>query len=62
MSNFVNSKDPDEMQHDAAFHLGLHCFFKGKKSFLNYNLTPLDMYNGLSEICCIKTRRKNPFV
>ena len=22
---FANSKDPDEMQHDAAFHLGLHC-------------------------------------
>ena len=22
---FTNSVDPDEMQHDAAFHLGLHC-------------------------------------
>ena len=22
---FTNSDDPDEMQHDAAFHLGLHC-------------------------------------
>ena len=22
---FINSVDPDEMQHDAAFHLGLHC-------------------------------------
>ena len=21
----ANSKDPDEMQHTAAFHLGLHC-------------------------------------
>ena len=21
----ANSADPDEMQHDAAFHLGLHC-------------------------------------
>ena len=21
----VNSADPDEMQHDAEFHLGLHC-------------------------------------
>ena len=21
----LNSADPDEMQHDAAFHLGLHC-------------------------------------
>ena len=23
---FTNSKDPGEMQHYAAFHLGLHCF------------------------------------
>ena len=23
---FTNSVDPDEMQHYAAFHLGLHCF------------------------------------
>ena len=22
----ANSKDPDEMLHDVAFHLGLHCF------------------------------------
>ena len=50
MSTFANSKDPDEMQHDAAFHQGLHC--KGKKIFrqnntiffLIYNLTLLDMY------------------
>ena len=30
---FTNSVDPDEMQHNAAFHLGLHCLqmylFKG---------------------------------
>ena len=30
-STFVNSKDPDEMQHDASFHQGLHCY-KGKKN------------------------------
>ena len=29
MSTFANSEDPDEMQHNAAFHQGLHC--KGKK-------------------------------
>ena len=29
MSTFANSEDPDEMQHIAAFHYGLHC--KGKK-------------------------------
>ena len=27
MSTFANSEDPDEMQHDAAFHQGLHCLF-----------------------------------
>ena len=25
---FTNSVDPDEMQHCAAFHLGLHCLQK----------------------------------
>ena len=30
MSDFANSKDHDEMQHNAAFHQSLHCF-KGKK-------------------------------
>ena len=24
MSTFAKSEDPDEMQHNAAFHLGLH--------------------------------------
>ena len=24
----ANSADPDEMQHDVAFHLGLHCLPK----------------------------------
>ena len=31
MGTLTNSEDPDEMQHDAAFHQGLHC--KGKKIF-----------------------------
>ena len=26
--NLANSADPDEMQHNAAFHLGLHCLPK----------------------------------
>ena len=29
MGTFRYSEDPDEMQHNAAFHHGLHC--KGKK-------------------------------
>ena len=24
-SNFANSEDPDEMQHNVVFHQGLHC-------------------------------------
>ena len=26
----ANSEDPDEMQHDAAFHQGLHCLLRLK--------------------------------
>ena len=50
MSTFANSEDPDEMQHNAAFHQGLHCLFSLKRSsdkkktifFENHNLTPLE--------------------
>ena len=31
------SADPDEMQHDAAFHLGLHCLPKGVSSIQKLN-------------------------
>ena len=27
MGNLATSEHPDEMQHDAAFHQGLHCLF-----------------------------------
>ena len=36
MGTLTNSEDPDEMPHDVAFHLGLHCLllylllYKGK--------------------------------
>ena len=60
MSTFANSEDPYEMQHNAAFHQGLHCLkrekhFQAKENnFENYSLAPLDMYNGLSQYYCIK--------
>ena len=49
------------MQLNAAFHKGLHC--KGEKDlqtkenniFENYNLTPLDIYNGRFQVYCTKT-------
>ena len=49
------------MQHNAAFHQGLHC--KGKKKreqyfFENYKRTTLDMYNGLSQVYCIKPEER----
>ena len=31
MGNLANSEDPDEMQHNAAFHPGLHCLLKLKQ-------------------------------
>ena len=64
MSTFANSEDPDEMQHNAALccissgstlFVRVKMIFRQKKTFfLNYNLTPLDMYNGLSQVYCIK--------
>ena len=47
MGTLANSEDPDEMQHYAAFHHGLHCLllktkaiFRERSSILvgNYNL------------------------
>ena len=31
MGTLVNSEDPDEMQHSAAFHQGLHCLLRLKQ-------------------------------
>ena len=65
MDTFINSEDPDEMPHYAAFHQGLYCLL-GKKdlqtkkntTFKNYNLTPKGMYSGLSKVYCIKPEGK----
>ena len=56
MSTFANSEDPNEMQHDAAFHqcplfVKLIKIFRQKNTFLKKiykKLTPLDMHNGLT--------------
>ena len=32
MGTLANSEDPDEMQHNAAFHQGLHCLLEIKQS------------------------------
>ena len=31
MGTMANSEDPDEMQHEAAFHQGLHCMLRSKQ-------------------------------
>ena len=31
LSTYTNSEDPDEMQHNAAFHQSLHCVCKGQQ-------------------------------
>ena len=33
MGSLANSEDPDEMQHDAAFHQGLHCLLSFKTTY-----------------------------
>ena len=67
MDTFINSEDPDEMPHYAAFHQGLYCLLgikdlqtKNKQTLLlkNYNLTPKRMYSGLSKVYCIKPEGK----
>ena len=32
MGTLANSEDPDEMQHNAAFHQDLHCLLKLKQA------------------------------
>ena len=39
VGTFANSKDPDKMQYNAAFHLGLHCLLKLKQTFRDRNAT-----------------------
>ena len=67
MDTFINSEDPDEMPHYAAFHQGLYCLLcikdlqtknKTNTTFKNYNLTPQAMYSGLSKVYCIKPKGK----
>ena len=36
---FTNSVDPDEMQHNASFHRGLHCLKSQNYSFRGFQNT-----------------------
>ena len=65
MGTFANSEGPDEMQHNAAFYQGLHCQSKKRSSVIkklylkNYNLTPLDIYNGSSKFIVSKEKEES---
>ena len=37
MGTLAHSEYPDEMQHDAAFDLGLHCLLRLKQTFRDRN-------------------------
>ena len=60
---FTNSVDPDEMQHYAAFHLGLHCL--PKYPFWGFPNTKIQLLHirgwvgggGVSEILTLKCSR-----
>ena len=54
MGTFTNSVDPDESFINTVC-IGKK-IFRQKKTifFLNYNLAPLDMVNGLSQVDCVK--------
>ena len=58
---FANSEDPDEMQHfDRVYTVKLKKFFRQMKTifFESYILTPLGVYNVLSQVSCIKPEGK----
>ena len=53
MGTLANSKDPDEMQHNAAFHQGLHCvLILIKHSVREMNAFPYFERKTRLKICC----------
>ena len=67
MSSFANSADPDEMQHNAAFHQGLQCLLRLKRYsdkemqyLFNYNLTPIGKRDILTKRCNIFNNNLTP--
>ena len=61
MGNLANIEDPDEMQHNAAFHQGLRCLLRLKQpsvTEVQHNLEistcySLNVHNGQSHTYCI---------
>ena len=67
MGTLANIEDPDEMQHNAAFHQDLHCFLRLSQSSgteIHHNLEkstcdPYIEHNGLSHAHCINMYGKS---
>ena len=62
--SFANNEDQDKKLYNAVFLKGLHSLlrnkdFQSKIHFLNYNLTPIDKYNGLSLVRCINEKEES---
>ena len=49
MGTLANSEDPDEMQHIAAFHQGLHCLLRLKQPKLP---SGTEMHDSLANSTC----------
>ena len=64
MDTFINSEDPDEMLHYAAFHQGLYCLlgkkiFRQKKTLLLKTITCVPRYvQWPFQVYCIKPEGK----
>ena len=59
MGTLANSADPDEMQHNAAFHQGLHCLLIGLKQ-----PSGTEIYHNLENTTCVPLKYKvgNPIL
>ena len=57
---FTNSEDPDDNSSGSTQLVNVKKIFGQKNTnfFKNYNLAPLDMYNGLSKCYCIKPEER----
>ena len=56
METLADIEDPDEMQHNAAFHLGLHCLLRLKQpsgTEIHHNLENSKEHNWQSHTYCI---------
>ena len=58
MCTLANSEDPDEMQHIAAFHQGLHCMLRLKQP------SGTEIHNNLETSTCnpLKYKMGNPIL